>query len=119
MVSLDFWNIIIFGLASFRLTRLIIFDKITQMFRDPFFDEISEKDEYGNKEVYIIPKTGGFKGWLGELLSCHWCTGIWVSIFLYCLNIWFPEIGKPIIMILAVAAVGSIIETILSRVIGD
>jgi hypothetical protein len=119
MVLLDFWNIIIFGLAAFRLTRLIVFEKITEFIRNPFFDESIEKDEYGNEEVYFTPKTSGLKGWMGELLSCHWCTGIWVSIFLYFLYLHFPKIGQPLIMVLAIAAIGSMIETILSKIIGD
>ncbi len=26
-------------------------------------------------------KGKGLRKWIGELLSCYWCTGVWVSAF--------------------------------------
>jgi Protein of unknown function (DUF1360) len=97
------------GFAIFRLTHLIVYDKITGFLRAPFFDEVVEK-ENGVEEIYLIPKTGGIKGYAGELLSCYWCTGIWVSMFLYGGYLWFPSIFGPCITILAVAGVAAVIE---------
>ncbi|MFL6561249.1 MAG: DUF1360 domain-containing protein, partial [Bacillus sp. (in: firmicutes)] len=64
-------NLIILSLASFRLTRLFVFDKITEFIREPFFNEIKEVDEYGEIEVYYLPKEKGVKKFFGELLSCY------------------------------------------------
>lgn len=36
MFSIDGWSFFLIGLATFRLTRLIVFDKITEMLRMPF-----------------------------------------------------------------------------------
>ncbi|RFU64106.1 DUF1360 domain-containing protein [Peribacillus glennii] len=110
--------LILLGLASFRLTRLIVFDKITEFLRSPFFDEIEEIAEDGTSEVYLIPKKTGLKRWLGELLSCYWCTGIWVSMFLAALHLFGPTFGDYIIFVLAIAAIGSIIETFVSKMVG-
>ena len=74
--------LLVLGLAVFRLTRLIVFDKIMEPFRRPFFTEIEEKDEQGKVEIYLIPKEKGIRSWIGELLSCYWCTGFWVSLCL-------------------------------------
>ena len=109
------WIFVILGLATFRLTRLLLFDKITEFIRAPFFNEVYELDEEGNELVYIVPKEKGFKRWMGELLSCHWCTGIWASIFLVFLYWWFPSAGEPVIIILAAAAVGSLIEAFIGK----
>ncbi|EIJ81827.1 hypothetical protein PB1_02770 [Bacillus methanolicus PB1] len=114
-----FWNVILMGLASFRLTRLIVFDQITYIFRKPFFDEITEVNKNGENEVYLAPKQHGFKKWMGELLSCYWCTGIWASIFVIYLYFFASFTGKVIILILAVAAIGSIIEVIISKILGN
>lgn len=106
--------IIMLGLASFRLTRLIVFDKITEPLRRPFFIEIMEGDE-----VYLIPKEKGFRKWIGELLACYWCTGVWASIalvFLYMSKWVFAEL---VILILAIAAIASIIEVLVSKWIGQ
>ncbi|WP_110929112.1 DUF1360 domain-containing protein [Bacillus massiliglaciei] len=107
------------GLASFRLTRLIVFDKITERFRRPFFDEIEETDSSGEKEIFLVPKRSGIKGWIGELLSCYWCTGVWVSLFLLLLyvNGWF--LGECLILLFSIAAVGSLLETLNTKWLGD
>jgi hypothetical protein len=102
--------ILIVGLASFRLTRLIVFDKITEWIRSPFFEEQQEEGE-----IYLIPKGKGVRKWLGELLSCYWCTGIWTSAFLISVYAYIPAIGFPIILVLAIAAVGSILETFIGK----
>ncbi|WP_053365594.1 DUF1360 domain-containing protein [Bacillus sp. FJAT-27245] len=102
------------GLASFRLTRVIVYDKITEFIRAPFHEERIE-----DGEVYIVPKGKGIRKWIGELISCYWCTGVWVSAGLLAAYAYFPKIGIPAILLFAVAAIASIIETIIGRLLGD
>ncbi|WP_064092279.1 DUF1360 domain-containing protein [Rossellomorea aquimaris] len=109
-MGIPFVELFCLGLAVFRLTHLIVFDKITEFIRSPFFDEVTEPSENGEEDIYLIPKKGGIKGFLGELLSCYWCTGMWVAISLYGLNNYFPSIFAPITTILAVAGIASILE---------
>jgi hypothetical protein len=108
--SMGIIDIIILGLAVFRMTHLIVFDKITEFFRSPFFDEVPEISKDGVEEIFLLPKKGGIKGFVGELLSCYWCTGMWVAVFLYIGNIFIPVFFAPIITVLAVAGVASILE---------
>ncbi|MCU9612422.1 DUF1360 domain-containing protein [Caldibacillus lycopersici] len=118
MSQFDAWSIILIALAAFRLTRLIVFDKITEFIRAPFFDEITELDEFGKEEIYVTPKKAGIKKWIGELLSCYWCTGIWVSIFLVIIVYFYPIYAEPLIIVLAVAAIAAIIESVITHIIG-
>ncbi|PLR78798.1 sporulation protein [Bacillus sp. V3-13] len=118
-MNLDFWLIVIIGIASFRLTRLIVFDKITEFIRAPFFEEQIEEDPDGNKEIYLVPKGNGIRSWIGELLSCFWCTGVWSSLLLTVVYFLVPVIGVPVIFVLAVAAVGSVIEIFISKALGS
>lgn len=111
--------LLVLGLAIFRLTRLIVFDKIMEPFRRPFFTEIEEKDEQGKVEIYLIPKEKGIRSWIGELLSCYWCTGFWVSLCVTLLYMTHSMVGEIFIFIFAVAAVGSLIEVLVSRVLGN
>lgn len=111
--------LLVLGLSVFRITRLIVFDKIMEPFRRPFFTEIEEKDEQGKVEIYLIPKEKGIRHWIGELLSCYWCTGFWVSLFLTLLYMTHSVVGDIFIFIFAVAAVGSLIEVIVSKVLGN
>lgn len=112
--GMSVWTILIISLASFRLTRLIVFDKITEFIRSPFFDEMSETDEAGEESIYLVPKSKGIRKWIGELLSCYWCTGVWASTFLVLLHYFYPEVGEPLIVIMAVAGIASILETCVS-----
>lgn len=118
-MDISFMELIVLALASFRLTRLVVYDKITNFIRKPFSEEMEEINEHGEIEIYIVPKKGGFRGIIGELLSCYWCTGVWSSIFLIILYWQFPLIANPIILVLAVAGLAALIETIVQRLLND
>ncbi|HDX9589450.1 TPA: DUF1360 domain-containing protein [Bacillus pseudomycoides] len=105
----------IFSFAVFRLTRLLVFDKITSFIRAPFIEEIQITEEDGSVSTYMKIKEAGLRKFLGELLSCYWCTGIWVSALLLLCYEWIPKVAEPIILLLAVAGAAAIIETIVIR----
>lgn len=108
-----------FCLASFRLTRLIVFDEITSVLRRPFHEEVVETDHAGTTNTYLVIKGTGIKKWFGELISCYWCTGIWSSAFLYGGWLIWPAITEIILFILSIAGGAAIIETVISRIIGE
>ncbi|WP_077211211.1 DUF1360 domain-containing protein [Bacillus dakarensis] len=108
-------ELVIISFASFRLTRLIVFDKITEFIRAPFFEEVFEVNEEGEEEVYFVPKKGRMKGFIGELISCYWCTGIWSSVGLCLFYLFWPSIATPILIILAVAGIAAVIETFIGK----
>lgn len=115
---IDSWLILcLFALSSFRLTRLIVFDKITSFLRKPFHDEVEVQEEDGSISTYIQMKGSGLRRWVGELLSCYWCTGIWCSLILYISWQLYPYITEPVIIILAIAGCAGIIETIINKII--
>ena len=91
-----------------------MYDKITWFFRK-MFHEIVEEEVDGVPTQYLKIKGRGFRKWIGELLSCYWCTGIWCSIFLFVGFYLFQAIFFPIIVVLAIASAQGIIETILEK----
>lgn len=109
--------LILFSLAAFRLTRLVVFDKITAFIRSPFHEEMDETDENGTTITYIKIKGSGLRAWIGELLSCYWCTGVWCSAFLYLLWLAVPSVAQPVIILLAIAGLAGIFETVISKLI--
>ncbi|MFO1445573.1 DUF1360 domain-containing protein [Bacillus sp. Bva_UNVM-123] len=111
----QFFELIVLAIASFRLTRLIVYDKITEFIRSPFLDDVEEKNENGEIEIYTIPKKGGLRGFIGELISCYWCTGVWTSLFLFVIYLQIPIIAIPIILVLAIAGIAALIETIVQQ----
>ena len=113
ITTFDFMLII---LATFRVTRLFVYDKVTQFIRDWFVrKEVIEGD---NGEIIIMRQNlaRGPRRTIHELLSCPWCFGMWaglsVSFFYYLTPLaWFP------ILVLAVSGAGSFIQ-ILSNMVG-
>ncbi|MCP1188280.1 DUF1360 domain-containing protein [Priestia flexa] len=101
----------LFVFATFRLTRLIVFDKITGFIRQPFHEMVKEVDEQGNEMTYLTVKGKGLRKWIGELLSCYWCTGMWCAIAIYAGYTFFPQVAIPAIIILAIAGCAGIIES--------
>ncbi|MEH7115496.1 DUF1360 domain-containing protein [Neobacillus niacini] len=112
-MDIDLLNFTILALACFRLTRLIVFDKITEFLRNPFFDEIEEENEDGTFEIYYEPKNTPVRKFIGELLSCYWCTGVWISVAVVAGYLILPTIFVPIILVFAVAGLAAIIESII------
>lgn len=116
MLESWFW-VLLLGLASFRLTRLIVLDKIAAFIRKPFMEEIEEKNDKGEIEEYIILKGKGIRRWMGELLNCYWCTGVWVTTGLFLLITLYPLAGKPVLIIFAAAGIAGILESIVAKII--
>ncbi|HET7627665.1 MAG TPA: DUF1360 domain-containing protein [Bacillales bacterium] len=104
---LDFLVLI---LASFRLTHLVVYDDITAFLRKPFLTIHEETDEAGNVSERVEVKGSGLKNWLGRLLACHWCAGVWSGACLVLLY-WFVPQMYPLLLILAVAGAAAIIES--------
>ncbi|MFD2443218.1 DUF1360 domain-containing protein [Bacillus sp. CGMCC 1.16607] len=111
----NWFDFVILIFATFRLTRLIVYDKITEFLRRPFHQTQEETLPDGTIEEYIIIKGTGLRHWIGELLNCHWCTGIWSAIIIYLCYFFWPSISQPFISILAMAGCASIVQTLLER----
>ncbi|MFS0644577.1 DUF1360 domain-containing protein [Siminovitchia sp. 179-K 8D1 HS] len=116
-ISLMEWGLL--GLAVFRLTRLFVYDQIMEWLRKPFMKEYEELNEEGEIEVYYMPIERGFRGWVGSLLSCYWCTGVWIAAGLYVCYVNVPIIAGPIIIIFSLAGLAALIETIAQTMISD
>lgn len=102
---------ILVTLASWRLTRLFVYDVITKFFREQFWDVV----KVGKGLKLEKPKFGPRRT-LADLLSCVWCFGMWASatvIFFYLLT---PYAIFPVIL-LAVGAVASFLQ-ILANLVG-
>lgn len=108
---MDSWfDLCLLIFASFRLTRLVVYDTITEFLRAPFHETVVETLDDGNTETYIEIKGSGIRYWIGELLSCHWCTGVWSTAIIYAAYVLYPQVSMPIITILAIAGLASIIQ---------
>jgi hypothetical protein len=69
-------DIVLTGVATHKLSRLISKDKITAFARAPF-TEFQEPG--GPAEVEERARGQGWRRTLGELLICPYCLGMWIS----------------------------------------
>ena len=115
MLSITVFEFILLSLATFRITRLIVFDTIITFIRKPFHEIIEEVNDDGTTATYLQIKGTGIKFWIGELLSCYWCVGVWVAAILLTSYIFLPIATSVIVYIFAIAAVASIVEAIISK----
>jgi hypothetical protein len=106
MPELTWMDYIMLILASYRLTHLIVFDKITEFIRNPFMKKKKIVHDNGEEEVKKVPKS-----MFGYLLNCYWCAGIWSAILIGFSYLLFPSITKVVVFILSIAGAQAILET--------
>jgi hypothetical protein len=112
LASLSLTDYVLLTLASWRLTRLFVYDTVTKFIREQFWDV----KKVGKGYQLEKPKTGPRRT-LADLFDCPWCVGVWVSasvIFFYLLTSYmiFP------VVLLAVSAVATFLQ-LLSNLIGN
>jgi hypothetical protein len=90
-------NFVILALAAFRLTHLITTDAIADGFRTKVWKKFP-------------PSTK-----IGYLITCNWCTGFWVSIFLVISYLVLPVATLVVSLILAISASIGLISAWIER----
>lgn len=98
--NLRFFDFLLMGLATYRVTRLLLYDKVFDFIREPIIKNKADT---------------GFNKSAGYLLTCPWCVSIWMSGFSFTIYVLFP-FGKMIIIMLAVAAIASFFHLVISLV---
>ena len=102
-------------LATFRLTRLFVYDGITQFIRDWFLDKKVLAGTDGELVVVRSKPLSGFRRTASELLSCPWCFGLWAALLV---TLFFPitPFAWFIVLILAVAGTATFIQIFISMI---
>jgi len=69
-------DLLLIGVATHKLSRLIARDKVTSFLRAPF---TRFQEPAGHGEVEEQPRGGGLRLAVGELLVCPYCLAQWVA----------------------------------------
>lgn len=65
-------------LATFRMSRMLAYDKVMQMYRSPVVETVPHDSGAGDTTQAKAASTG-IKRALGEMISCPICNGTWIS----------------------------------------
>lgn len=102
--TLTLVDYVLMALASFRLVRLFVYDKIFAFLREQFYNAT----EYKGKVMLVKPE-GGPRRTLADLLSCPWCFGVWATFmvsffYMFTLYAFYP------VLLLALSGVASFLQ---------
>jgi len=83
---------IVIILASYRMTRILVFEKIFKYLRD-----VLKRRE----NLYVI-------GTLSSIITCPWCAGVWVTLTIIVFYYLLP-FGTLLVYVLALAGIVTIV----------
>ena len=90
--EISFKESVIIILASYRMTRILVFEKIFKYLRDAL------KKREG---LYVI-------GTLSSIITCPWCAGVWVTLTVIVFYFLLPY-GVLLVYVLALAGIASLV----------
>lgn len=99
-------TLIILAFASFRITRLALFDTIFDNPRTNFHTWLTSDEKMAGKYWFFWSK-------LYELTSCSWCLGTWISLAVFSVYFaaWPWEFGRQgFIQFAAVAGIQGLLH---------
>lgn len=97
MIPLSLTTLLLFLLASYRLTRLVTTDDVTAALRDRIWSRFP-------------PDTR-----TGYLITCDWCSSVYMASLLVFLYMIVPVPAMLLMLVLAGSAAAGIISTCLER----
>jgi len=100
--AVGFLDLVLLGLAAFRLIHLLTYDKIFDVVRAAFMDR---------KGARLKNAERGWRRLMCEFMQCIWCTGMWsglIVVTVYFLGTW----GRFAVIVLAVAGLGSLLQIV-------
>lgn len=99
--SITVFEFFILTLATLRLTRLVVYDRVSAFVRDQFHDT----NLIGNM---IKPKRG-VRRTIADLLSCPWCFGMWSgAVVVFCF--FFTPLAYYPVLFFAIAGAATLLQ---------
>ena len=92
MTELTFKEALLIILATTRMTRILVFEKILKHFRDAL---------KRRENLYVI-------GTIHSMVTCPWCAGVWVTLFIIVLYFLVPY-GTVLVYVLALAGLATVV----------
>jgi Protein of unknown function (DUF1360) len=99
---LGFFDLVLLGLATFRLIHLITYDRILD------FARVAVMDSDGKR---LKAAERGWRRVVCELMQCLWCAGLWSALVVVTAYLSGTP-GRLAILILALAGFGSLLQVV-------
>lgn len=93
-------ELLLLGLSTHKITNLLATDRVTSVIRAPFTEQ---EDRQGEIEEH--PKGSGPMRAMGELLTCQYCLGPWISAGLVSSHALAPRWTRGVVGLFAVVAI--------------
>ena len=97
------------ALSSYKLSRVIAKEEITAFVRAPVTEDAAAQK----------PKPDGMRRVLGELLTCPYCTGLWISSLLSYSHVLFPKESRFATSIFSAYAITDFLNAGFTRLRGQ
>jgi hypothetical protein len=114
--SIPLFDLGLIVLATFRLTRLFVYDKITRFLRDMFQHAEEEYTQEGVTYFRKVERTNGPFRTAYELLICPWCFSIWAALFVTYAYFARTQLFWLPILILAISGVATAIQILVNMI---
>jgi hypothetical protein len=103
------FDLLLLGLASFRVGRMLAYEGVAAPLRAPFTE--TTDDSYGAAKTVVAEGTGARRA-IGELLSCPICAATWVAAgMVYGLHL-FPSPTRAFMAIMGTTGVAQIVYSL-------
>ncbi len=109
--KLDPAEIVLLGVATHKLARVLTKDSATSFLRAPF---VHLEAKSGSNSIDEHARGTGLQRALGELLSCPECTGYWVASGLILGSLHAPRVTRTVASMYASLAIGDIMQYVYS-----
>ena len=100
-------ELVMLGLASHRIGRMLAFERVGEPFRAPFTTTVP--DDSGTDET-VVARGRGVRWVVGELVSCPTCVATWASLILAIGQRFLPAPTRVLVGILAAAGVAEVVN---------
>lgn len=107
--DLSLVDLTLIALATFRLSRMIAFDRIMDPLRTPFTKVVNDNSGEGKT---IAPRGTGVRQAIGQLLSCPTCIGTWVAAILVFFMLIVPDGTRVFLYVIAAVGLAEIFNSL-------
>ncbi len=107
LVEIKPFDLVQLGLASYRLGRMVSYDKVFEAYRAPFTRTVPDPS---GEDMTVVPRGKGTRSAIGELIACPICAGTWIAAGLvYALNL-FPSATRTFLAIASSIGLAEVIN---------